>query len=243
MNEREAADPLSGLTEFSQKLEREEIVYVQHVLQKWCDSWTPDKDEEKWGNARAFIRQSVAAGAAKRRHHKNLIALIRDHPDKWVRAGYYRAFHFRDEAGVRAAFQADESFFTEHAVYNNALYLTTPAGVVFRSIVGHKAGAEWQDFSNDQMRSSIYHHRALRLWKENPRLYSHPDDDLDALNPPPLKREKEEPISEFLWRRSEMLKAKNDARLSQILTWLYEAPKDPHRICPLIVSMVHALQV
>jgi len=241
MNEKEAANPLSNLAEFSERSGRDEIIYVQHVLQKWRDPRPLDKDDEKWGNSRTLIRQGIAAAAAKRSYDKELIALIREHPDKWVRAGYYRAFPFRDEACVRAAFKADESFFTEHAVYNNALYLTTPAGRVFRSMVSHKSGPEWQDFSNDQMRRAVHHNWALRLWRENPHPYPHPDDELDALHPPPLKREKDESVSEFLWRHSEMLKAKNDARLSQVLTWLHEAPEEPHRIYPLIVRMMHAL--
>jgi len=108
-------------------------------------------------------------------------------------------------------------------------------------MVSHKSGPEWQDFSNDQMRRAVHHNWALRLWRENPHPYPHPDDELDALHPPPLKREKDESVSEFLWRHSEMLKAKNDARLSQVLTWLHEAPEEPHRIYPLIVRMMHAL--
>jgi hypothetical protein len=232
---------LSNLAEFSEKLENTELVYVQRVLEKWSDPKPLDKDEEKWGNSRTFIRQGVAAGAAKQSSHKNLIAFIRDHPDKWVRAGYYHAFPFRDDAAIHAAFDKDEAFFAEHAVYNSALYLTTPAANLFRNVVDRQSGAEWQDFSIDQMRRRIYHNRALHLWNEDPRLYPHPDDELDAIHPPPLNRDKDESASEFIWRRYEDLKTQGDARLSQILRWLDEAPHEPQRTYPLIVRMVHAL--
>lgn len=142
---------------------------------------------------------------------------------------------------MRAAYERDEAFFTEQAVYNKALYHDTPAGRIFRSMVGHRSGKEWQDFSSDQMRRSVFDAWSRRLWNENPSVYPHPDDDLDALNPPKIKREESEAFSDFMVRRAEELKSQNDARLSQVKTWLNDAPNDPKRIYPLIVRMMESI--
>jgi hypothetical protein len=90
------------------------------------------------------------------------------------------------------------------------------------------------------MRRGIYHQKAIALRKENPLVYPHPEDDLDALQPPPFKREKDESILEFTWRRRR-IKQQNDARLSQISTWLEEAPQEPQRVLPLIAELVASL--
>jgi hypothetical protein len=70
------------------------------------------------------------------------------------------------------------------------------------------------------MRRSTYHSWATRLWKENPLVYPHPEDDLYALNPPPFKQEANEPASDFMQRHADALKQQNDAQLRQIATWL-----------------------
>jgi hypothetical protein len=203
------ADPtgepsIGKFSEFSEQYEQGTRLFLDYVFNKWSDT-SPLSDEEgdKWPTARGFIRQGVAAGAA--RTH------LRDHPDKWVRAGYYTAFQFLDEAGVRAAYDKDGAFFTEHAVYNKALYKNTPAGRVFRVMAGNRSGSEWTDFSNDQMRRHTYHSWSMRLWQENPLVYAHPDDDLDALNLKPFKQEANESISDFMQRCADQLKQQNDA--------------------------------
>jgi hypothetical protein len=166
---------------------------------------------------------------------------VPDNDDKWTRAGYYRAFQFRTEADVRTALDRDKTFFTEQAVYNKALYLDTPAGRIFRGVVGHRSGSEWKDFSHDQMRRRVFDAWARRLWNENPTIYPHPDDDLDALNPPALKREHDETLSDFVNRRADEVRAQSEARLSQIKDWLKEAPKEPERVYPLMVRMIESM--
>jgi hypothetical protein len=225
-----------------ERYERGTRLYLDYVFHKWRDT-EPLSDEEghEWPKDRGIIRQGVAAGAAREGFTKNVAAYLRDHPDKWVRAGYYTTFGFVDETSVRSAYDKDGALFTEHAVYNKALYCDTPAGRSFRVLVGEKSGNEWEDFSKDQMRRGIYHHKAIALWKENPLVYPHPEDDLDALQPPPRKREKDESILEFTWRRADALEQHNDARLSQISTWLQEAPQEPQRVLPLIAKLVALL--
>jgi hypothetical protein len=93
-----------------------------------------------------------------------------------------------------------------------ALYLDTPAGRVFRAIVGHQSGPEWQDFSDDQMRRRVSDIWARRLWDEDPTMYPHPDDDLDALNPPAPKRERDETPSDFMYRRAEELRNQSESQ-------------------------------
>jgi hypothetical protein len=229
------------LAEFSERYERGTRLYLDYVFHKWRDTKPPSDEEGKWPTDRGFIRQGLAAGAARVGYQKNVVAYLRDHPDKWVRAGYYTTFQFADETSVRSAYDKDGAFFTEHAVYNKALYRNTPVGRSFSALVGVKLGGEWKDFSDDQMRRSIYHHSAMRFWKENPLVYPHPDDDLDALQSPPFKQEKDETVLEFMWRRADALKQQNDARLSQISTWLQEAPQEPQRVLPLIAELVASL--
>jgi hypothetical protein len=72
-------------------------------------------------------------------------------------------------------------------------------------------------------------------------VYPHPEDDLDALRPPPSNREKDESISDFMWRRADELKQQNNAQLSQISTWLKEAPQEPQRVLPLIAELIASL--
>jgi len=232
-------DSLDGM---SDKLERGTRLYLDYVFHKWSDLKPPADDEDnKWPTERGFIRQGVAAGAARQSYQKSIAAYLRDHPDRWVRAGYYTTFPFWDEASVRGAYGKDGAFFTEQAVYNKTLYGNTPAGRVFRAMVGNKSGPEWGDFSDDQMRRGVYHSWAERLWRENPLLYPHPEDDLDALNPPPFKREPDETISDFLWRRADEIKQQTEARLAQISTWLQDAPQEPQRVLPLIAKLIASL--
>jgi hypothetical protein len=233
-----------SLAQFSERHELGMCTYVQHVLAKWAEppDSTSEMGDEKYGTSRGFIRMGIAAGAARQGpYYKNLIAIVRDNPDKWTRAGYYTTFQFADEAGVQAAFKRDGTFFTEHAVYNKALYLDTPAGRIFRAMVGHRSGPEWEHFSDDQMRRSVFDAWARRLWNENPTMHPHPDDDLDALNPPASKRERDETLSDFMYRRAEELKALNEARLSQIKSWLKETPNEPQRVYPLMFRMIESL--
>ena len=227
-----------SLAEFSEKYEHGTRLYLDYVLHKWRD--LSDKEGDRWPTARAFIRQGAAAGAA-RHYRKNVIAYLRDHPDKWVRAGYYATFQFFDEASIRAAYEKDRAFFTEHAVYNKVLYHNTSLGRTFRAMVKNNSGHDWEDFSDDQMRRRIYQSQAIRLWKENPLVYSHPGDDLAALKPLPLTREPKESILDFMRRRADELKEQNSARLSQICTWLQEAPQEPQRVLPLIAELIASL--
>ena len=241
------AKPTSGLSlgefsDFSEKYEQGTRLYLDYVFHKWSDTSPPsDEEGDKWPTAGGFIRQGAAAGAARKGFTKSIAAYLRDHPDKWVRVGYYTTFQFRDEAGVRAAYDKDGAFFTEHAVYNKALYENTPAGRVFGVMAGNRSGSAWEDFSNDQMRRSTYHSWATRLWKENPLVYPHPEDDLDALDPLPFKQEANEFASDFMQRRADALKQQNDAQLSQIATWLRDAPQEPQRVLPLIAKLVASL--
>lgn len=233
---------IGKLSDFSEKYELGTRLYLDYVFHKWSDTSPPsDEEGDKWPTNRGFIRQGTAAGAARAGYRKNIAAYLRDHPDKWVRAGYYTTFQFRDEAGVRAAYDKDGAFFTEHAVYNKALYENTPAGRVFGVMAGNRSGSAWEDFSNDQMRRSTYHSWATRLWKENPLVYPHPEDDLDALDPLPFKQEANESASDFMQRRADALKQQNDAQLSQIATWLRDAPQEPQRVLPLIAKLVASL--
>jgi hypothetical protein len=225
------------------RFERGTYTFVERALAKWAEpsGKNLELDDEKYGTNRGFIRMGVAAGAARQDYHKNLIALVRDNPDKWTRAGYYRTFRFRHEADVHAAFERDKSFFTAEAVYNKALYQDTPAGRVFRAIVGHQSGTEWEHFSDDQMRRRVFDIWARRLWNEDPTMYPHPDDDLDALHPPAAKRERDETLSDFMYRRAEQVRDRNEARLSQIKTWLKDAPDEPQRVYPLMVRMIESV--
>jgi hypothetical protein len=230
------------LAEFSERYERGTRLYLDYVFHKWRDTEPlSDEEDDKWPKNRGFIRQGVAAGAAREGYRKNVVAYLRDHPDKWVRAGYYTTFEFADEKNVRSAYDKDGAFFTEHGVYNKALYRNTPVGRSFRVLVDKKSENEWKDFSDDQMRRSIDDHWAMRLWKENPLVYPHPEDDLDALEPLPFKREKDESVLEFMERRADALKDQNDARLAQISTWLKDAPQEPQRVLPLIGKLVASL--
>jgi hypothetical protein len=233
-----------SIAQFSERHERGMCAYVQQVLAKWAEppGTKFEKGDEKYGTSRGFIRMGIAAGAARLgSYYKNLIAIVRDSPDKWTRAGYYTTFQFADKADVQAAFKRDETFFTEHAVYNKALYLDTPAGRFFRAMVSHRLGPEWEHFSDAQMRRSVFDAWARRFWNENPTMYPHPDDDLDALNPPPSKRERDETVSDFMYRRTEELEALNEARLSQIKRWLKETPNEPQRVYPLMFRMIESL--
>lgn len=233
-----------SVAQFSERHERGRYAYVQHALARWSEpaGMTLKEDDEIYGTSRGFIRQGIAAGAARQGYSQHLISLVRDNDDKWVRAGYYRSFRFRTEADVRTAYDRDGTFFTEQAVYNKALYVDTPAGRTFRGMVGHRSGSEWEDFSHDQMRRGVFDAWARRLWNEDPTIYPHPDDDLDALNPPPaLKREHDETLSDFVYRRADEVKAQSEARLSQIKIWLKEAPKEPERVCPLMIKMIESM--
>jgi hypothetical protein len=241
------ADPtgepsIGKFSEFSEQYEQGTRLFLDYVFNKWSDTSPPsDEEGDKWPTARGFIRQGVAAGAAREGFNKYLTAYLRDHPDKWVRAGYYTTFGFADETSVRSAYDKDGAFFTEHAVYNKTLYRNTSAGRSFRLLVKERSGNEWKDFSDDQMRRRIYHHSAMRLWKENPLVYFHPEDDLDALEPPPFKREKDESVPEYMWRRADARKQQNDSRLSQIATWLRDAPQEPQHALPLIAKLIASL--
>jgi hypothetical protein len=219
-----------------EKYEQGTRLYLDYVFHKWSDTSSPsDEEGEKWPTARDFIRQGAAAGATRGGHCK---AHLRDHPDKWVRAGYYTTFKYWDEVGVRAANDRDGAFFTEHAVYNKALYENTPAGRIFRVMARNRSVS---DFSDDQMRRRIYHSWATRLWNENPLVYPHHEDDLDALNPLPFKQEANESTSDFVRRRADEIKQQNAARLSQIATWLRDAPQEPQRVLPLIAKLIASL--
>ena len=92
------------------------------------------------------------------------------------------------------------------------------------------------------MRRSVFHHRALDLWKKNPTLYPHPDDDTDAGSSELPKRERDEALADYLWRRSDELKTRTNARLDEIRRWLAETPGEPHRVLPLIALMIAGLQ-
>jgi hypothetical protein len=222
------------LAEFSERYERGTRLYLDYVFHKWHDTKPlPDKEDDKWATSRGFIRQGAAAGAARTSYHRNVAAYLRDHPDKWVRAGYYSTFQFPDEANVRAAYEKDGAFFTEHAVDNKVLYRNDPAGRSFRAMVKQQSG-EWKHYY--QMLGT-----ATRLWKENPLAYPHPEDDLDALEPPPLKREADESISDFMWRRAGEHKKQTNARLWQISSWLQGSPQEPQRVLPLIAELIASL--
>ena len=54
--------------------------------------------------------------------------------------------------------------------------------------------------------------------RENPLVHPHPEDDLDALNLKTVKQEANETTSDFVQRRADELKQRNDAQLSQIAT-------------------------
>ena len=241
------ADPtgepsIGKFSEFSEQYEQGTRLFLDYVFNKWSDTGPPsDEEGDKWPTARGFIRQGAAAGAARGGFTERIAAHLRDHPDKWVRAGYYTAFQFLDEAGVRAAYDKDGAFFTEHAVYNKALYKNTPAGRVFRVMAEKFSGSAWDDFSNDQMRRRTYHSWSMRLWQESPLEYAHPDDDLDALNLKQFKQEANEFTSDFMQRRADALKQQNDAQLLQIATWLRDAPQEPQRVLPLIAKLIASL--
>jgi hypothetical protein len=230
--------------EFAQKLEHGTRLFLEYVFYKWCDTNPPKKGDDKWPSDRGFIRQGVAAGAARKRGHNpkdGIVYYLRDHPDKWVRAGFYMGFRFWDEVSVQAAYEKDGAFFAEQAVFNKVLYQDTPAARSFRALVGRSSGREWKDFSDDQLRRRIYDGWAMRLWRENPAIYFNPEDDLDALNPPAPEREADESLSAFLYRRAEQLKNNTYARESQIATWLKDAPDGPQRIVPLVTKLVATL--
>ena len=195
------------LDKFTKNDELGKLAFVQLMLHKWqAPQEVAQKDvadDTEWPSNWGFIRQGIAAGAAKASYRKNLVAYVRDHPDKWVRAGYYHGFSFYDEQTVLAAHEKEPVFFREQAVFNDKLYLKTPAGRAFRRLVGNWSGKEWKNFSNDQMRRSVYFNRAMRLWEGNPDLYPHPEDDLDNLSVKAPKRESGETTSDYLLRRSE----------------------------------------
>ena len=46
---------------------------------------------------------------------------------------------------------------------------------------------------------------------------------------------------DFMRRRADELKEQNSARLSQICTWLQEAPQEPQRVLPLIAELIASL--
>jgi hypothetical protein len=166
---------------------------------------------------------------------------VRNSPDKWTRAGYYATFEFRDEAGVRAAYERDKTFFIHHAISNTALYLDTPAARTFRRMLGQESGPEWEDFRDDQMHRRWFDTRARSLWYQYPTAYPHPEDDINALKLAAVERERGETLSDFMYRRAKLLEAQNYARLRQINTWLTEAPKEPQRVYPLMVRMIESL--
>ena len=230
-----------GLADFSRRHERGTRAFIEAMLSKWRDPPRPKEQASggrEWPTDYGFIREGIARGASKVSYFEDLHVFLRDHPDKWVRAGFYMGFPFPDAASVHSAYQKDGSFFSEEAVFNDALYTDTSAGHAFRAIAKRSSGREWRQFSDDQMRRSAYYHRGLRLWKENPSVYPHPDDDVDSLRLEPMKREKDEPIADYLWRRSKEMKERTDARPGQIQRWLTDAPDKPERIVPLLTTLI-----
>jgi hypothetical protein len=230
----------AGLADFSRNHEQGTRAFVEAMFSKWKDSPRSKENTEggKWPTDYAFIREGIARGAAKVSYFKDLHRFLRDHPEKWVRAGFYMGFPFSDAASVQAAYQKDGSFFAEEGVLNDSLYRDTPAGRAFRTIATRASGREWRQFSDDQMRRSVFYHRGLRLWKDHPNVYPHPEDDSDALCLEPPKREKDEAITDYLWRRSGEMRPRTAARLEQIQRWLADAPDKPERIVPLLTSLI-----
>jgi len=168
---------IESVWEFSERYEQSALAFVKAMLLKWEEPKRlkdgREANEDKWPSQYGFIRQGIAMGAVKRRAERTLIGFIRDHHDKWARAGYYAGFPFANEEEVNAAHQRDPVLFVEQGVHNDSLYLSTSAGRVFRELVDQRSESEWEDFSDDQMRRSAFHHRGLYLWQKSPLTYPH----------------------------------------------------------------------
>ena len=142
-------------------------------ISRWTSS---EEHREKFWNNFGLLRQLVASKAPP--HNEGLQHFLREHPDRYVRQGYYQSFRPSDVAAVQAAYDRDKEHFIEAAIANPWFYRKDSRDL--RRLFGRRvdeashaldatAGAGGSTDA-DSLRSS-YYDRAEYWAKQNPREY------------------------------------------------------------------------
>ena len=173
-SDEEADNENSGLESWAEReVQPIEVSFFSDVLARWTSS--EEHREEFWNNF-GSLRQLVASKAPPR--NKVLQDFLRDHPDRYVRQGYYQSFQPSDVAAVRAAYDRDKEHFIEAAIANPWFYRKDSRDLrrLFQQLVDEASGAldaaAAADGSIDaDLLRSGYYDRTEYWAKQNPREY------------------------------------------------------------------------
>ncbi len=117
-SDEEADNENSGLDSWHEReVKPIEVSFFGDVFSRWTSS---EEHRQEFWNDFGLLRQLVASKAPS--SNEALQDFLREHPDRYVRQGYYQSFRPSDVAAVQAAYARDKEHFIEAAIANPWFY-------------------------------------------------------------------------------------------------------------------------
>jgi hypothetical protein len=162
---------------WSASFDRGRRLFVEAAVDRWRGENDVDgKGRDKKGQeefAYELLRQAIAAKASP---HQPLWEVTVDHPDVYVRRGFYQSCTPTSPEQLQVAYDRDGGHFLESAVYNKAMYegdrFRKGIRTKFRNLVQDGGGLE---FEKRQWLGAAWEGWAHRLAKQDPIRYPDPD--------------------------------------------------------------------
>lgn len=101
--------------------------FLEVVFARWSDS---EDESSDWPFTKAALRELIASKASF--FQNEVDAYLREHPDVFVRRGYYRSFEPKNLDEIRKLYEKDGRHFTSAAIYNDYFH-----------VKWHQKAAQW----------------------------------------------------------------------------------------------------
>lgn len=145
-----------------------DLIFLEYLLSKWKDSSINESETASEHFSFQLLRQNIASKIPT--HKDNLMQFIKEHPDKFVRMGYYQIFN-PDIESINRCYELDGYDFLDSIIWNKKIYYKGPIRDKIRSLIEDHKSPDSSDGFDDHLLRTNWDKRAELLHSKNPKNY------------------------------------------------------------------------